>query len=219
MRMLAQLTNKPWLPDPPGGLEPRAWRAFRIPAPTLALWFLLAVVGVLFSLLIVAYAERIVLEEWRPSPQPQLLWLNTVLLILSSVAMQWARVGARRGRPFDAWLGLLGGGAFALAFLVGQLLAWRQLRMLTAFDITSAAIAFFYLITGLHGLHILGGLAVWARTTGRMWRGVDLARLRLSIELCTTYWHFLLGLWLVLLVLLFSGNDNLELLLAICGLR
>src|SRR5690606_37080423 len=106
-----------------------------------------------------------------------------------------------------------------VAFLVGQLLAWRQLNGLGAFDISNPAIAFFYLITALHGLHLLGGLVAWARTTLGLWRRPDPARAALRIRLCATYWHFLLLLWLILFGLLFSGNDNLATLLAICGLR
>jgi len=56
-------------------------------------------------------------------------------------------------------------------------------------------------------------------TIAKLWRGSDVARVRLSVGLCAVYWHFLLVVWLVLFGLLFSGNDNLGILLAICGLR
>src|SRR2546422_7253921 len=77
---------------------------------------------------------------------------------------------------------------------------------------------FFYLITGLHGLHLLGGLVAWGRTFTRVWGDFDVARIRHSVELCTLYWHYLLGIWLVLFGLLFSGN-NLDILLKLCGIR
>ena len=67
---------------------------------------------------------------------------------------------------------------------------------------TNPANAFFYLITGLHGLHLLGGLVAWGWTSAKVWRGFDIARVRLSVELCTVYWHFLLVVWLVLFALL-----------------
>ena len=68
--------------------------------------------------------------------------------------------------------------------------------------------AFFFLLTGAHGLHLVGGLVVWAWNSIRVWRGFgqddsDQAnRIRLSVELCTTYWHYLLLVWLILLGLL-----------------
>ena len=190
-----------------------------MPTARLGLRVFLAVVTVLFLLLIMAYGSRMEFEEWRPEPPVRLLWLNTAMLVLSSVAMQWARIAARRGEIDGVTIGLIAGGVFAFAFLGGQMLAWRQLNMMVGFDVTNPAIAFFYMITALHGLHLLGGLVAWGRTTAKVWRGFDASRVRLSVELCTVYWHFLLLVWLVLFGLLFSGNDNLGILLAICGIR
>ena len=86
------------------------------------------------------------------------------------------------------------------------------------FEVTNPAIAFFYLITGLHGLHLLGGLVAWGRTVTKVWGDFDEAKVTHSVELCTVYWHFLLLVWLVLFGLLFTG-DNLGLLLKLCGIR
>jgi cytochrome c oxidase subunit III len=77
----------------------------------------------------------------------------------------------------------------------------------------SAATAFFYLLTAVHGLHVLGGLVAWARASARAWRGTDPARTRLAVELCATYWHFLLAVWVVLYALLVSEGVGL----AICS--
>jgi cytochrome c oxidase subunit 3 len=140
--------------------------------------------------------------DWRALPEPLVLWLNTALLILSSIALQWARVSAGRGRLDGVKSGLLLGGGFAFAFLVGQLTAWRQLVDLGYFAATNPANAFFYLVTALHAVHLLGGLVAWARTSAKLRRGVALDSLRLSVELCATYWHFLLVIWLVLFGLL-----------------
>lgn len=218
MGFFRQLTEKPWAPVQ-GNVHLQDGSAFSVPAATVGLRVFLAVVTSLFSLLIMAYRTRMGFEDWRSAPQLSLLWLNTAMLVLSSVAMQWAKIAARRGERDGVTAGLVGGGAFAIAFLGGQLWAWRQLSMLGAFDITKPAIGFFYLITALHGLHLLGGLGAWGWTAANVWRGVDVAHLRLSVELCAVYWHFLLLVWLVLFGLLFSGNDNLGALLAICGIR
>jgi cytochrome c oxidase subunit III len=219
MNLFHQLTEKPWAPIQGNVVRLHDGSAFAVPTATLGLRVFLAVVTVLFSLLIMAYGSRMAFEDWRPAPQPWLLWLNTAMLVLSSIAMQWARMAARHGKVDGVTAGLVAGGFFAFAFLGGQLLAWRQLNMMAAFDITNPAIGFFYMITALHGLHLLGGLVAWGRTTVKLWRGVDVIRLRLSVELCAVYWHFLLLVWLVLFGLLFSGNDNLGVLLSICGIR
>ena len=218
MNLFQQLTAKPWLATGAqlGDLRHPA-EAHRAAKRT-ALWVFLAVVGVVFMLLLIAYGGRMAYEDWRPAPQLNLLWANTFVLVLASVALQWAQASVRRGRMDAMRVGLLAGGAFTLVFLFGQLLAWRQLATLGYFDVSNPAIAFFYLITGIHGLHLLGGLVAWGRAVAKVWGDFNVAKMRQSVELCTLYWHFLLGVWLVLFGLLFTGN-NLELLLKLCGIR
>jgi cytochrome c oxidase subunit 3 len=213
-----QLTVKPWV-TAHGTVEYLRDRGTYSRSKTkLALRVFLAVVAVLFMLLVTAYGSRMVYEDWRPTPQLKLLWANTFVLILSSVALQWAQFSVRRGRMDGMRIGLLAGGAFTIVFLIGQVLAWRQLGTMVYFELTNPAIAFFYLITGLHGLHLLGGLVAWGRTVAKVWGDFDRAEIRQSVELCTLYWHFLLLVWLILFGLLFSGN-NLDILLKICGIR
>ena len=84
---------------------------------------------------------------------------------------------------------------------------WQQLNVAGYFLASNPANAFFYLITAAHGLHLIGGLVALGRTTARMWLGVEMIQLRLSVELCAIYWHFLLLVWLVLLGLLTGWTD------------
>ena len=193
-----RLTAKPWLEA--GQIGDTGGSS--LPAAKIGLGVFLAVVGSLFALLISAYSMRMDMGEWRPAPAPRLLWLNTGLLILSSGALHWAQVGARRGKMDSVRAGLLAGGVFALAFLAGQLIAWRQLDAAGYYLTANPAAAFFYLITGMHGVHLLGGLVALGRTMDKAWQGVAVGDMRLSIELCTMYWHFLLFVWLVVFSLL-----------------
>ena len=153
----------------------------------LGLWVFMGVVTVLFSIIASTYVTRMGFADWRPLPEPRLLWLNTGVLILSSVAMQWAQVAARRGRIDSLRVGLLAGGVSAWAFLAGQLWAWQQLGASGYVLAGNPANTFFYLITALHGLHLCGGLVAWAKTTVKVWRGFEV---RLSVELCAIYWLF-----------------------------
>ena len=209
---------KPWAADQGKVDDLYAGAASTGLAKKLALRVFLAVVAVLFMLLVTAYGGRMVYEDWRPAPQVNLLWANTLMLILSSVALQWAQYSVRRGQMDSMRVGLLAAGAFTVVFLFGQLLAWRQMGAMVYFQVTNPAIAFFYLITGLHALHLLGGLVAWGRTVTRVWGDFEVAKVRQSVELCAVYWHFLLLVWLVLFGLLFTGN-NLDLLLKLCGIR
>jgi cytochrome c oxidase subunit 3 len=192
-----RLTAKPWLEE---GVIADV-RGDSAPAK-IGLGVFLAVVGSLFALFISAYSMRMNMADWRALPVPRLLWFNTGVLVLSSIALQWAHVAARRNDMDGVIVGLGAGAAFAVTFLVGQLLAWRQLNAAGYFLASNPANSFFYLITAAHGLHLMGGLVALGRTTAKVWRGAEMTRVRLSVELCAIYWHFLLLIWLVLFGLL-----------------
>ena len=215
MNLSDHLTTKPW--EATGEL-PLLQRHSNQQNKRAALKVFLGVVTVVFVLLIVAYAGRMAYEDWRPAPQIRLMWANTLVLFLGSLGLELAQYAVRRGRHKLLLRSLLAAGLCTLLFLMGQAQAWRELGALVYFDVTNPAIAFFYLITGLHGLHLLGGLVVWGQTLVRLWVGFELAKVRHSVELCTLYWHFLLLVWLVLFGLLFTGN-NLDELMVICGIK
>jgi cytochrome c oxidase subunit III len=179
----------------------------------IALWVFLGVATSLFALFISAYAMRINFLDWSPLPQPRLLMVNSVVLALASVAMEWSVFAARRNDLGSVRNGLLTGGVLTLAFLAGQLYVWKQLADAGFFLSTSAATGFFYLLTAVHGLHLIGGLVAWVRNFARVWRAAPIERIRLGVELCATYWHFLLVVWLVLLAVLVSDTLGL----AICA--
>ena len=203
-----RLTAKPWLeegaladfPDSDGS---------SVPVAKIGLGVFLAVVGSLFALLISAYLVRTGLADWRPPPVPRLLWLNTAVLAASSIALQLAQMAAYRSDMEGVRAGLLVGGISAVAFLAGQLLAWKQLASEGYFLTTNPGSSFFFLITAVHGLHILGGLVALGRTARKAWRGIATPHLRLEIELCAMYWHFLLFAWLILFGVLMGWSESL----------
>jgi cytochrome c oxidase subunit 3 len=138
---------------------------------------------------------------------PKVLWLNSVVLILASVAMQRTRTAARRGQPDRVKSGMIAAGVLTFGFLAGQLWAWQQMDAAGYFLAANPAYSFFFLLTAVHGLHLLGGLWVWARTTARVLRGAEAEAIRLSVELCTVYWHYLLAVWVVLFAVLLHTHD------------
>lgn len=196
-----RLMAKPWLEvgaiDQVGDTD-----ASSLPPAAIGLGVFLAVVSSLFALFVSAYLMRMQVADWAQLPAPTLLWVNTGVLVLSSVALHYAQVAARRGQMEAVVDGLMAGGLFAVAFLVGQLLAWQQLNAAGYFLAANPANSFFYLFTGLHGLHLLGGLVALGMTVDKVWRGRDVSQIRLSVQLCAVYWHFLLALWIVLFTLL-----------------
>jgi cytochrome c oxidase subunit III len=202
-----RLMAKPWLEEGSVSEFPGT-DSMSFPAAKIGLGVFLAVAGSLFALFISAYSMRMGMVDWRTMPVPKLLWFNTGVLVLSSIALQWAYFAARRDDMDGVIIGLLAGGASAVMFLVGQLLAWHQLREAGYFVASNPANSFFYLITAAHGLHLAGGLVALGRTIAKVWHGVEMVRLRLSVELCAIYWHFLLLVWLVVLGLLTGWTDD-----------
>ena len=195
MSLREQLSAKPWIAQ--RGVVADA-RGLSGSTPKVTLGVFLCVVSVLFGLFIAAYFIRMGYADWRPIPVPVLLWLNTVILIAGSVFMQWSVVSARRDRRETMRLGLYMGGGCAIVFLVGQLLAWRQLGELGYFIDSNPSNGFFYMLTAVHGIHLVGGLVAWVRAVIRTQKTSDTGRIRMILELCATYWHFLLLVWLVL---------------------
>ncbi|ANO52410.1 cytochrome c oxidase subunit 3 [Woeseia oceani] len=174
-------------------------------AKTIGLTTFLAVATSLFALFISAYTIRMRMgADWIPLTEPQLLWLNSGFLVLSSIAYHWTRNAAVAGRSERLKPGLILAGAFTLLFLVGQLTAWQGLYATGVTVSGNPANAFFYLLTALHGLHLLGGVWVWARSLIRVFGGADANTVRLSVELCTVYWHYLLLVWIVLFGLMLT---------------
>lgn len=204
-----RLTSRPWLEAESVGDAPRAPHLNGSPIATakIGLGVFLAVVGALFTLFISAYFMRMGLQDWWAIPIPGLLWVNTIVLALSSVALQWAKIEAEK-HHFEAMrTGLLASLVTAIGFLVGQLFAWRELVIAGYVLADNPANSFFYMITGMHGLHILGGLVALSRTTVKAWHAEQPGKLVLSVELCAMYWHFMLLVWLVLFAL-FAGWAN-----------
>ena len=211
MGIVRRLTEKPWLaPGLDPLAEPDAERLRPLPAVAVGLRVYLGVATVMFLLIAVIFVMRMGGHgisqgqgpDWKPMFWPPLLWFNTGALMLSSAAWEWARGAGRRGRIEGLQAGLIAGGVLALAFLVGQLTVWRQLEDAGCGLTATTMSAFFYLITALHGLHLLGGLAVWGRTTVKVLGGSEAVDVRQSVDLCAIYWHFLLLVWLVMFGLL-----------------
>lgn len=206
------LAAKPWLGT--GALDDVPARGTPTSAAKIGLGIFLVVAATLLVLLLSAYSMRMEMADWSPPPQPRLLWANTAALVLASVALHRAVRAARQGRRDAVASNLLAGGGAGLLFVLGQLLAWRELAGAGYLPANNPADAFYYLITALHGIHLLGGLVALGRTGARL-RRASLAGLRQSVELCAAYWHFLLLAWIVLFFTL-AFSPPFDWLVALC---
>jgi cytochrome c oxidase subunit III len=201
MSSYKNVTSKPWeMQGLLGELTPQP--TFAMPSAKVALILFMTVVTVLFSLFTVTYYLRMSLGDWVPLSSPPLLWLNTVLLVMSSLIFQRTRFVLKSSPDADVRVLFLIGGLFALAFVVGQFVVWQQLNNSGFYIASNPANTFFYLMTGLHVIHLLGGLWVWGKTSLLLLSREPAGNTGLSIELCTLYWHFLLLIWIVMFAIL-----------------
>lgn len=186
---------------------------------SVAVWLLIAVGSALFSLLGLAYALRMLEPDWAPLALPEPLRLSTALLVFASLGLRGAARHARLGLWGDAQARYAAGGACAIAFVGCQWWAWRVMQGGLVMVSTSPMASFFYMLTALHALHVLGGLVAWARVWPQLMAGHRVAAGRTTainrVRLCARYWHFLLLVWLLLYAALSWLTPTLV--QAICG--
>jgi len=199
--------RSPWLEEGEVAHFPVQTSLSPPPPAKVGLGVFLAVAACLFSLMIAAYFMRQASPDWQTPSLPNVLWFNSLALVGASVSIQLAQVAAAR-RAIDSlktWLGA--GGLLSIVFLLGQIWAWRDLVDAGAYASGNPANAFFYLLTGAHALHLAGGLVALARTTGEAFEAHPSETLATSVELCAYYWHFLLFVWVLLLLMLTGRAD------------
>jgi len=145
------------------------------------------------------------LQTWVGIQMPRVLWLNTAVLLLSSVTLEIARRRLKmqdpRGfRRLWAVTTILG-----LVFVSGQVIAWRQLAAQGVYLASHLASDFFFVFTALHAVHLLGGVCALLYVGLRKFGGASIGR-PLAAQVVSYYWHFMDGLWLFLLALLYFGQ-------------
>jgi len=172
--------------------------SFKMTPAALGFRLFLVVISVLFLLLYVAYSGRIVFPDWQGLPQISLLWLTTLILIGCSLTLDQAQRAAASGnsRLLRSYLGIAG--ILSLCFLAGQLIVWKGLVELGYYANVNPINGFFYLLTGVHGLHLLGGLIVWLHSTVKAVFSTSPKALEQTTRLLAHYWHFLLFIWLII---------------------
>jgi len=167
----------------------------------------LAIVSILmfFMALASAYIIRRASNDWVPVHLPAVLWLNTLALLASSGTMELARRRLATGdmKNFRALWRVTTGLGFL--FLLGQIVAWRQLVLEGVYVSTNPACSFFYIFTAAHGLHLLGGIGALLYVLFRTFEKTRLSHAT-AAEVTSYYWHFMDGLWVFLLALLYLGN-------------
>ena len=172
----------------------------------ITMWIVLAAVMMMFMALTFAYVMLSSSDNWRQLKMPNLLWLSTGLIILSSMTFESARKSLKHGNDsgYSRWLLLTV--ILGLAFLASQLLAWQQLVAEGTYVASNPHSSFFYLLTGAHGVHLLGGILaldyLLIRTRRRRNNKGEEMKRQMTASVVSLYWHFMDGLWIYLFLLL-----------------
>jgi len=170
------------------------------------LFVLLAASTMVFAAFTSAFVVRRGLSDmndWVSVHKPPVLFVNTVILLLSSILLDGSRRALKAGdrSKFNFWWSAATG--LGVLFLIGQAFAWYQLKQAGVFVATNPASSFFYVLTASHAFHLVGGLAAL------VYVDIQALRLRLgpakrtAIDVSAIFWHFLDGLWVYLMVLFY----------------
>ena len=167
----------------------------------------LAILSILmfFMALASAFIVRRGSNDWIAVRIPAILWVNTLILLASSATLELSRrrLASSDLRGFRAlWYVTTGLGVL---FVAGQVLAWRQLLAQGIFVASNPGSSFFYIFTGLHGVHLLGGLCALFYVLARNFERAKVTR-PVAAEIVGHYWHFMDALWVFLLALLYLGK-------------
>jgi cytochrome c oxidase subunit 3 len=165
-------------------------------------WLFIVSITMLFAALTSAYIVKQSGGEWLNFNLPAMFWITSVIIIVSSISMQLALSAARADRFNRLRAYLIITALLGLAFLIGQYESWKQLVEMDVYFVGNPAGSFLYVLTGLHAVHIISGLIFLLIVIVSSFKLKIHSRSLLRIEMCTTYWHFLGGLWLYLFLFL-----------------
>ncbi len=144
-------------------------------------------------------------NDWVSFNFPRILWVNTLILLASSITIQMARRHLHEDRKaaFQRWWAVTT--SLGILFLAGQFMAWRQLAGQDVFLVTNPSSSFFYVLTAAHGLHLLGGVLALFYVSHRNWQRSRMSQVT-ATDVASIYWHFMDGLWVFLFALLYLGR-------------
>ncbi len=226
MELFKSLRVKPWLS---AELEQQTELNSSTPdiekSASTALKFLLAVITVVFFLFTITFLQRtqsfdfqaLSGEVWLPFSNTNMLWQNSAYLLLASMSIILAEKFAQQQNLYAIIISLTATTLFTLLFISGQVQVWQQLNQSGFYITTNPANSYYFLLTGIHALHIVGGVLVLMRCTWHFGISFSYQQLASRLNLCARYWHYLLFIWLFLFFLLTSDASTFKTIALICG--
>jgi cytochrome c oxidase subunit III len=171
-----------------------------------AVWLFIVSIIMIFAALTSAYLVRRAEGNWLEFELPSIFWINSAILLASSITMQWAYFSAKKDNLNSLKTGMVLTVLLAIAFLVGQWYSWIALVDRQVFFVGNPSGSFLYVLTGMHAFHLVTGLVFLIIILVAAFQFKIHAKSMVRMEMCTTYWHFLDILWLYLFVFLLINH-------------
>ena len=171
-----------------------------------ALWLFLVTVVMIFAALTSAYIVRQAEGNWLEYELPEIFWITSGIVVLSSVFLHWAYLSAKKDNLLNLRIGMVMTVILGIAFLVGQWYSWVALVDRDVFFVGNPAGSFLYVFTGLHAAHLISGVIFLIIVLISTFRLKVHSQAMNTMEMATTYWHFLGGLWIYLFMFLLLNH-------------
>lgn len=175
-------------------------------AKKFALWLFMVTVVMIFAAMTSAYIVRQSEGNWLEYDLPQIFWVTSGIVVLSSVFLQFGYYSAKKDNMLGLKIGLAGAVILGIVFLVGQWYSWVALVDQEVFFVGNPSGSFLYVFTGLHALHLISGVIFLIIVLISSFRYQIHSKAMVRMEMATTYWHFLGGLWLYLFMFLLLNH-------------
>lgn len=173
-----------------------------VPSQKIILWIAIASMIMLFAGLTSAYIVRQAEGNWVHFDLPKAFYVSTVLILLSSISIQWSVISIKKNQKGNSLTGLIITLGLGLAFSFTQFLGWSALVQEKIFFVGNPSGSFVYVLTGLHLAHLAGGIIYLLVVITKSIKNKYTSQNHLPVQLCSTYWHFLDILWIYLFVFL-----------------
>jgi cytochrome c oxidase subunit 3 len=171
-----------------------------------ALWLFIVSVLMVFAGWTSAFIVRQAEGNWLDYDLPQIFWVTSALVILSSVSLHWAYISAKKDNIVQLRLGMSLAMILGISFLVGQWYSWKALVSSEIFFVGNPAGSFLYVLTGMHAVHLISGLIFLIIVLISTFRYKVHSKSMSTLEMAATYWHFLGALWIYLFMFLLLNH-------------
>lgn len=177
-----------------------------------ALWLFIVSIVMIFAAMTSAYIVRKGEGNWLIVDIPSIMYINTAIIIVSSITMHWAYLSAKRDNFQPLKSALLLTTVLGIVFIAGQIISWEKLHEAGVFfggngkTAANPAGSFVYVLTGLHGFHLVSGVIFLLIVLISAFRYEVHSKNMVLIEMCSIYWHFLDVLWVYLFVFLLLNH-------------